>query len=110
MNKLNDFIQKYDGIWSNHPDYPVDDWRFEVMNNDTRLGYWEWAFNKVEEREHLQEINSLKKQLIIFRTALEKISTYPANGNSEADRMAFAIDDMESIALQALRKAGGIEK
>jgi hypothetical protein len=25
------------------PDYPCDDWKYEVANDDTRLGYWEWV-------------------------------------------------------------------
>ena len=23
-----------------HPKHPVEDWKYEVANNDTRLGYW----------------------------------------------------------------------
>jgi len=25
------------------PRYPVADWRYEVTNGDTALGYWEWV-------------------------------------------------------------------
>ena len=31
-----------DGYWGEDPNHPVDDWKFEVANGDTRLGYWEW--------------------------------------------------------------------
>lgn len=31
-----------------HPDFPRDDWRYEVGNNDTVLGYWEWVEHQVE--------------------------------------------------------------
>lgn len=28
--------------------YPISDWRFEVANGDTRLGYDEWVKHKME--------------------------------------------------------------
>ncbi|MFB9062232.1 MULTISPECIES: hypothetical protein [Sphingobium] len=31
------------GPWGEHPDYPVDDWKYEVVNGETRLGYWSWV-------------------------------------------------------------------
>lgn len=34
--------QKY-GVWGEHPDYPVSDWQYEVSNDETRQGYWEWV-------------------------------------------------------------------
>ena len=36
------------GFWRSHPDYPVTDWQYEVANNDTRLGYWEWVVSTKE--------------------------------------------------------------
>ena len=30
-------------IWDSDPDYPVSEWQYEVANDDTRLGYWEWV-------------------------------------------------------------------
>lgn len=36
------------GIWGEHRDYPAADWRYEVQNDDTRLGYWEWVAAKLE--------------------------------------------------------------
>lgn len=32
-----------DNPWAEHPDHPVGDWQAEVMNGDTRLGYWDWV-------------------------------------------------------------------
>jgi hypothetical protein len=29
--------------WQDDPDYPSDDWRVEVANNDTRRGYRDWV-------------------------------------------------------------------
>ena len=34
--------------WDENPDYPVSDWREEVANDDTRLGYRDWWTNKQE--------------------------------------------------------------
>ncbi|GEM_PF-912660 len=28
--------------WSDHPEHPIDDWKYEVANDDTRLGYLDW--------------------------------------------------------------------
>ena len=35
--------------WDNDPDYPVEDWQYEVANGDTRLGYREWVEHQKEE-------------------------------------------------------------
>jgi hypothetical protein len=35
--------------WDSHPRFPVDDWKAEVANDKTRLGYWEWVDNKGDE-------------------------------------------------------------
>jgi hypothetical protein len=37
--------------WGSHPIYPVSDWRYEVANGDTRLGYEEWLYNKLANEE-----------------------------------------------------------
>ena len=42
---------KPENIWSEDPDYPVADWKYEVANDDTRLGYWEWVENQKEIHE-----------------------------------------------------------
>ena len=31
-----------------HPDHPLPEWRCEVANGDTILGYWEWVANGLE--------------------------------------------------------------
>ena len=38
-------------LWGVHPKYPKSDWKYEVENGDTMLGYWEWALCKLEEEE-----------------------------------------------------------
>lgn len=32
-----------DDVWGQDPDHPLADWRTEVANDDTRLGYWRWV-------------------------------------------------------------------
>lgn len=34
-------------IWDTHPDYLTEDWTDEVINGNTRLGYWEWVANEI---------------------------------------------------------------
>lgn len=29
--------------------YRIEDWKYEVSSDDTRLGYWEWVEHKKEE-------------------------------------------------------------
>lgn len=29
--------------WAALPEYPVEDWKYEVANDDTRDGYWAWV-------------------------------------------------------------------
>lgn len=31
-----------------HPEWPMLDWKYEVANNDSTLGYWAWVQNKLE--------------------------------------------------------------
>lgn len=35
-------------VWGSNPDYPVADWQYEVANDDTRAGYWDWVRGKIE--------------------------------------------------------------
>lgn len=42
--------------WASHPDFPVDSWRYEVVNNDTRLGYREYLYNNLIESTRTAEI------------------------------------------------------
>lgn len=35
--------------WASDPDYPVEDWQYEVANGDTRRGYQEWLRARREE-------------------------------------------------------------
>lgn len=44
------YYYDFDGIdLEEHPDYPIEDWKYEVANNDTKLGYKEWLEHKIED-------------------------------------------------------------
>lgn len=38
------------GFWEDYPRYPVEDWKHEVKNDDTRLGYWQWVESQIEQQ------------------------------------------------------------
>jgi len=38
----------FHGIWGELPGHPAEDWRYEVANGDTRLGYWDWVVVRQE--------------------------------------------------------------
>lgn len=38
-------------VWSEHKEYPRQDWQYEVANNNTNLGYWEWLSHRLETRD-----------------------------------------------------------
>lgn len=42
-------------VWEENPDWPVDDWRSEVANDETRLGYVEWCEAQDEHRQHEED-------------------------------------------------------
>lgn len=45
--------------WGEDADFPVGDWQFEVANDDTRLGYWDWVLTH---REHAEaEAQEMKR-------------------------------------------------
>lgn len=37
-----------DDVWGSDPDHPVEQWQYEVENDDTRLGYWDWVAGQQE--------------------------------------------------------------
>lgn len=47
-------VSPMQSAWSVEPDYPVEDWQYEVQNDDTRLGYGEWVEAKKEAAEELR--------------------------------------------------------
>lgn len=43
-----DPLIKTHGTWGEHPKYVRADWRREVAEGDTNLGYWEWILQQQE--------------------------------------------------------------
>lgn len=39
--------EQHGGVWGEHPDHPLEDWRYEVANDDTRAGYWDWVLGQI---------------------------------------------------------------
>lgn len=37
---------QHGGPWADHPGHPLEDWKYQVTNGDTRMGYWEWVLNE----------------------------------------------------------------
>jgi len=48
---INTWLETH-SYWTPHPAYPLRDWKYEVANNDTRRGYWNWCRRKQEEKEN----------------------------------------------------------
>ena len=38
-------------LWGEHPKHSKSDWRYEVENGDTMLGYWEWVLCRLDEKD-----------------------------------------------------------
>jgi hypothetical protein len=64
---VREFSEKHGGTWGEHPDYLVSDWQNEVATGDTRMGYWDWAHarhqEKVQEELGGQESLPLKESI-----------------------------------------------
>jgi len=46
--KTVDTLTAVHGVWGAHDTWPVQDWKYEVDNDNTRLGYWEWVAQQIE--------------------------------------------------------------
>jgi hypothetical protein len=42
-----------------NPNYPPSDWQTEVVNGDTRQGYWEWLDAKLQSSDLLEPDDEL---------------------------------------------------
>jgi hypothetical protein len=38
--------------WDDHPFFPVEDWRHEVADSNTRQSYHQWLLDRAEEADH----------------------------------------------------------
>lgn len=41
--------EEFGGVWGEHPDHLVSDWKDEVSNDDDRRGYWSWVASRIEQ-------------------------------------------------------------
>lgn len=41
-------VTQYEGWDPEDPDYPIEDWKYEVQSGDTRLGYEQWVESRKE--------------------------------------------------------------
>jgi hypothetical protein len=39
------------GHWDEDDDYSLEDWMYTILNDETRLGYWEWVAIQREQDE-----------------------------------------------------------
>jgi hypothetical protein len=46
--------QTVEDLWSSHERFSKEDWKAEVVNDTTHLGYWEWVDNQLEQSAHDQ--------------------------------------------------------
>ena len=49
-NEVENFKEKA-GYWETLEDCPIEDWRYEVANDDTREGYHDWCINRLANAE-----------------------------------------------------------
>uniref|UniRef100_A0A6M3IMI3 Uncharacterized protein n=1 Tax=viral metagenome TaxID=1070528 RepID=A0A6M3IMI3_9ZZZZ len=47
-------------VWDENPEYPRSDWKDEVNNDDTNLGYWDWVEHQIESNETEKSAKSKK--------------------------------------------------
>ena len=40
-----------DDVWGQDPVFSREDWRYEVFNEYTNLGYWDWVAHRIEAAE-----------------------------------------------------------
>lgn len=46
------FIEEHGGYWDGECNTAtVEDWKHEVLEDCTRLSYWEWAHDRMEQQE-----------------------------------------------------------
>ncbi len=42
--------QQQEDVWASDPDFPKGDWKYEVENDSTHQGYWEWVESQREQQ------------------------------------------------------------
>jgi hypothetical protein len=57
--------------WEDNPEFPVEDWRYEVANDDTRLGYLEWIEHKRESDDN-DEWDKFRERYTLIKNHLDE--------------------------------------
>jgi hypothetical protein len=55
ITKSINIFKEIHGYWKEVPNYPVEDWRSEVINDDTRQGYHDWVIHQIQIAEEYAE-------------------------------------------------------
>lgn len=45
--ELDELRKRYGGEWGEHPNFLVSDWKIEVAEDETWLGYWAWVESEI---------------------------------------------------------------
>jgi hypothetical protein len=51
-DNLHPVAAKYQDADTEHPDYPFEDWQYELNNGDTQLEYWSWLSHQLESADN----------------------------------------------------------
>jgi hypothetical protein len=43
-------IEQY-GVWGEHPEWPFEDWAYQIAQQETRRSYWDWVAASIEANE-----------------------------------------------------------
>lgn len=98
MTEIETLYENLYGHWGEHPDHPVADWQHQVANSDTRLGYWQWVENRIENRIGTDlpdlDINSRDAgiRFMSFVSALEIVHSLASGNVIDANDIAFGDD------------------
>jgi hypothetical protein len=83
------------GVWGEHPDWPRQDWQYEVANEDTNLGYWDWVLAKLDVADHEEHWTQL-------------MAACEAHGDAEGTETQLG--DVEQLLSLALGLMGPVER
>lgn len=97
--------EKCGGHWKEHDLFPKSDWHTDVVEDNTRLGYWDWVVERIEitslEAEDLKSLPQFIKGQVI----IPKGSTYPEGALTVLE---WDYNGPNGVALRAYPEGGGM--
>lgn len=94
-------LKNVEGVWANVDAFPRDDWKYEVGNGDTILGYWEWVESrirgKVEEDKYTNSVTARWAPMWAWDLIDETLEADASSSAFDADlrkKIRIAIDGM----------------